>query len=297
MVEDRPGKIPLKTSDGGEYMLDVQTHTVKQWDDNMRQLYAFDSFMNHSCDPTSESILLSKDSAEQVYHQVAIKDMAPGDEVTCDYSLFEYDCPDKAIYQCACGSEACLGTVLGFKYLTDAEKLNRLPKTDQCVIDAWLADNPDIMYFDLRKTVPEGVTVVKAGVTASGRPTFKMLATKDFKAGDLIFANESVLIEEGKQLIVTIADISLQLNPIDHTVNRGDGKREFYGFDSFMNHSCEPNSNMVYLTTTSYQSTALRDIAAGEEITCDYETFDDCLDGSTFECLCGAANCRKVIRG
>ncbi len=59
----------------------------------------------------------------------------------------------------------------------------------------------------------------------------------------------------------------------------------------FINHSCEPNvgfaGNVVLV--------AMRDVAAGEELTTDYALFDD-YEGS-MECRCGAAGCRRVIDG
>jgi uncharacterized protein len=59
----------------------------------------------------------------------------------------------------------------------------------------------------------------------------------------------------------------------------------------FLNHSCEPNvgfaGNIVLV--------AMRDIAAGEELTTDYALFDD--DDGEMECRCGTASCRAVISG
>src|SRR6266436_6409531 len=59
----------------------------------------------------------------------------------------------------------------------------------------------------------------------------------------------------------------------------------------FSNHSCEPNigvqGQIVFV--------AMRDIAAGEELTHDWATTDD--DTYEMECRCGAANCRKIITG
>lgn len=57
----------------------------------------------------------------------------------------------------------------------------------------------------------------------------------------------------------------------------------------FVNHSCEPNAR-----GRDGADVALRDIAAGEEITVDYaaENVPD-LD---IACRCGAANCRKSVR-
>ncbi|HEY2443245.1 MAG TPA: SET domain-containing protein-lysine N-methyltransferase [Streptosporangiaceae bacterium] len=59
----------------------------------------------------------------------------------------------------------------------------------------------------------------------------------------------------------------------------------------FINHCCEPNvgfaGNVVLV--------AMRDIAAGEELTTDYALFDD-YDGA-MACGCGTASCRGVIDG
>ena len=59
----------------------------------------------------------------------------------------------------------------------------------------------------------------------------------------------------------------------------------------YTNHSCEPNigiqGQIVFL--------AMRDIAAGEELTHDWATSDD-LDYE-MDCRCGAQNCRGVITG
>jgi hypothetical protein len=59
----------------------------------------------------------------------------------------------------------------------------------------------------------------------------------------------------------------------------------------YSNHSCDPNigvrGQVVFV--------ALRDIAAGEELTHDWATTDD--DDYELECRCGSANCRKIITG
>jgi SET domain-containing protein len=59
----------------------------------------------------------------------------------------------------------------------------------------------------------------------------------------------------------------------------------------FSNHSCDPNlavqGQIVFV--------ALRDIAAGEELTHDWATTDD--DDYTLECRCGSVACRGIITG
>ncbi len=57
----------------------------------------------------------------------------------------------------------------------------------------------------------------------------------------------------------------------------------------WINHSCEPN----VLSTCWEFDVAVRDIAAGEEITNDYSTLNLEYD---LDCLCAAPTCRGVIR-
>ncbi|MGH9969452.1 MAG: SET domain-containing protein [Pyrinomonadaceae bacterium] len=59
----------------------------------------------------------------------------------------------------------------------------------------------------------------------------------------------------------------------------------------FSNHSCEPNigvqGQIIFV--------AMRDIAAGEELTHDWATTDD--EDYQLDCKCGTAGCRRVITG
>lgn len=66
---------------------------------------------------------------------------------------------------------------------------------------------------------------------------------------------------------------------------------EYQGVMLYLNHSCEPNvgvaGNVVFV--------AMRDIAAGEELTIDYAMIDD--SQSSMTCHCGTASCRGTISG
>jgi SET domain-containing protein len=68
-------------------------------------------------------------------------------------------------------------------------------------------------------------------------------------------------------------------------------EEEFGSVMMFLNHCCEPNvgvqGQIVFV--------ALRDVAAGEELTIDYGTIDH--DAEPLECHCGAACCRVTITG
>lgn len=63
--------------------------------------------------------------------------------------------------------------------------------------------------------------------------------------------------------------------------------------DDCVNHSCEPNA-AVRIDGTTATLWAVRDIAAGEEISFDYSTILD-EDDFTMECLCGTPSCRGTI--
>lgn len=59
-----------------------------------------------------------------------------------------------------------------------------------------------------------------------------------------------------------------------------------------INHSCEPNCGMRNAT----QVMTCRDIAIGEELAFDY-AMSDASNYDEFECSCGAASCRRIVRG
>ena len=59
-----------------------------------------------------------------------------------------------------------------------------------------------------------------------------------------------------------------------------------------LNHSCEPTCGLVGATVL----VALRDLAAGEELTFDYATCDS-SDYDEFVCECGTPSCRSTVTG
>lgn len=67
-------------------------------------------FINHSCDPNCEGEI----ERGHIYID-AIRDIAPGEELTYDYHLY-LDRPlrkgERALFTCRCGSAKCRGTIL-----------------------------------------------------------------------------------------------------------------------------------------------------------------------------------------
>lgn len=90
------------------------------------------------------------------------------------------------------------------------------------------------------------------------------------------------------------ADIAYEESPITYLFGLGDGEMVIDGHSTamFINHSCDANcetseeDNRVYVM-------AIRNIAAGEEITYDYCLYDGGDDEAT--CNCGARKCRGTM--
>ena len=98
----------------------------------------------------------------------------------------------------------------------------------------------------------------------------------------------------GERISKEAADIKYENLPITYLFGIGDGTTVIDGFGTamFINHSCDPNceteedDGRVWII-------AIRDIAAGEELTYDYHLYDG--DDSAARCHCGARACRGTM--
>jgi len=276
----------LKT-DHHDFTLSTSIHSVGIGN-NKRALYTFDSFMNHSCDPNSRSYNEAEMIKHCEYWQIATKNINCGDEITCDYNLFDYDCSDKNIYDCCCRTEACRKSIKGFKWLPISEQIGLLPTVDFYIFNQFLQDHPLFIYIEDMK-IPSTISIIKNGEDA------KIVSNCAHKQGDVIYKNHTLSFNDHQAIIINLNGECLLMDNTRHTVKRSDSEREFYYFDSFMNHSCNPNTISFYVSPNYYQGIALRPIAAGEELTCDYGVFDTSPDGEGFKCECGAKNCRGWV--
>lgn len=64
------------------------------------------AFINHCCDANCET-----DEIDDRIWIIAARDIAPGEELTYDYNLYDGDEDDDAI--CSCGMKDCRGTMYG----------------------------------------------------------------------------------------------------------------------------------------------------------------------------------------
>lgn len=128
-----------------------------------------------------------------------------------------------------------------------------------------------------------------------------IFAKKDFARGSDIYSNiYKVLPEDSDILLKTpLGDIPIDMKV--HSVKQNNGMRDYYGFDSFMNHACDANTISVVHpgdeAINRYFNRAVKDICAGDEITANYLFFDWDCDGHSFDCLCGSPACFGHIRG
>jgi Proteins containing SET domain len=273
----------------GTFDLDTDTHSV-QCSETERWLYLFDSFMNHSCDPTTISRQSSEQRERNEYDTVALRDISPGDEITCDYLAFEYDCYGKVIEKCLCGAPQCVGRIAGFRFLSTEQQKARIHIVDDEVL-LRMSEDPEnkLLYVQDLKCPTDRVQIVQSDTTDI-KKGFKMIASRSYEPGDVIYRNSSLLYPEDLDIVVKLDQHKIWLSKSDHTVNRGDGKREFFYFDTFQNHSCSPNTMMSYFSEDDYELIATLPIKEGDELTSDYEAFDEGLDGTQFTCLCGSKN-------
>lgn len=66
----------------------------------------------------------------------------------------------------------------------------------------------------------------------------------------------------------------------------------------YVNHSCDPNCGLLINRRQKVlQLRTLRPVRESEEISMDYDTFEDEIRFMPQECLCGSRNCRGRIRG
>lgn len=128
-----------------------------------------------------------------------------------------------------------------------------------------------------------------------------IFAKRDFSKGTDVYSNIFRVIPESADIVLVTPIGEIQIDVKVHSVKQNNGFRDYYGFDSFMNHHCEANTISIVKPgdedTNRYYNHAVKDIHAGDEITANYLFFDWDCDGHSFDCVCGAASCFGHIGG
>lgn len=98
----------------------------------------------------------------------------------------------------------------------------------------------------------------------------------------------------GPRITKDEADERFKDSTITYLFGIGDGSKVIsgHGMAMYINHSCDPNCETDELKGRVW-IISLRDIAAGEELTYDYNLYDG--DDDEARCYCGAATCRQTM--
>ncbi len=118
-------------------------------------------------------------------------------------------------------------------------------------------------------------------IAASSRPDGQkcLRALVEIAKGEIMIAYDGPILDHPTRYSIQIDD--------DRHI---DGTPES---NAYLNHSCEPNA---YVDWGGVFLRARREIAEGEEITCDYLTTDWELH-EKFTCRCGSRRCRHELKG
>lgn len=81
-------------------------------------------FMNHSCEP---NVIIRECDV------IAIRRISLWEEIRFNYNTVEYDMAEP--FECCCDTPSCLGTIKGYKYLSDEERHRLRPHTAQHLLE------------------------------------------------------------------------------------------------------------------------------------------------------------------
>ena len=126
-------------------------------------------------------------------------------------------------------------------------------------------------------------------VRASSIEGLGLFATRTFDAGQRI--HQIKIVREITAGAPLREDLGERADHCDYP----DGKVVLLDFPSrHVNHSCDPNAYVLYEGLCSFL-VARRNVAAGDEITCDYNI--NITGGTPWPCHCGATRCRGTTTG
>ena len=164
---------------------------------------------------------------------------------------------------------------------------------------------PDDVPEEVKQERADIVMDVQAGISLDHMlDNTCLVASREFKEGEIVFTNQANLISKRdfttKKFILNVEGTYIRLYPEEHFIHRPEYV-EALGFDSFMDHSCDPNTSQAYQNSTLYTVRATRTILPGEKITCDYAKLENQAEkiqhvpSTKFVCQCESSLCRGII--
>lgn len=162
-----------------------------------------------------------------------------------------------------------------------------------------------VPYGTLKKTVyhvdittPDGLTLKNTKDKGLG-----LFATKEFKKGEVIYEAFEIAIPRGQnnEYVYHVNNKEIKLKIGQH-FGTPDHNLRLYGFDVFINHSCQANSYSEYAgdpkkEVVSYKQIALRDIKVGEELSCNYFNYVWEREEKGVKCQCNTKECFGYLKG
>ncbi len=120
-----------------------------------------------------------------------------------------------------------------------------------------------------------------------------LFAVEDIAAGEVVAVKGGHIVDTAtmQALPERLQNSEIQIAEGLHLVALTD--EEYEPVMLFINHSCEPNVGFAGNTVLA----AMRDVAAGEELTTDYALFDGTVWPEPMACACGTPSCRGTITG
>ena len=187
------------------------THSVKLIESENRIVFGYDIFTNHSCDPNTYSIMLTKEKYAEIkvidvsdeprvyYETIARKSISIGDEISCDYCLFDYTCNGHTIPECLCGESICRDSCHGFKNLTLQQKVNLLPVIYPFILEAFLNNNQNVRIVDLFQLIGNNSNI-EFKVDSNNEVIINL--TKNVSNQEIIFSGNVIEFPENVTIII-----------------------------------------------------------------------------------------------
>ncbi len=131
--------------------------------------------------------------------------------------------------------------------------------------------------------MPSGLIIRSSSIHAAGCYTMRALRR-----------GERICEYDGPRFAKKVADERYAGRSITYLFSFGEDREVIDGFGTamFLNHCCAPNCETEEETGHIFIR-AIRDIAAGEELTYEYNLHDS--DDEEGDCFCGAPNCRGTM--
>ena len=99
---------------------------------------------------------------------------------------------------------------------------------------------------------------------------------------------------DGQRMSKAVADARYEGRPVTYLFSCGGNTViDGFGMAMFLNHSCDPNCETEQDADDRIFISTLRDVAAGEELTYEYNLYDS--DDEHQHCFCAAPNCRATM--